>query len=68
MMLAYAIAAEGPTMALLVDHDDSDREYSYQSVADTFGPVEPITTAAERLGWTTVSMRNDWSLIFPTGR
>ena len=68
MMLEYAMAADGPTMALLVDHDDDEREYSYGSVADTFGPVEPITEAAERLGWTVVSMRNDWSQIFPLGR
>ena len=64
-MLEWATASTGPNMALLVDHDDADREYEYVSVAQTFDEPEPITTVAERLGWTVVSMRRDWSTVFP---
>ncbi|MEZ5380244.1 MAG: HAD family hydrolase [Microthrixaceae bacterium] len=63
-MLEYAMAVDGPSLALLVDHDDADREYAYESVAGTFESSEPITDTAARLGWTTVSMRSDWSRIF----
>ena len=54
-------------LALLVNHDDAEREYAYRSDAATFGSAEPITDTATRLGWTQVSMRDDWSTIFPGG-
>ena len=28
-MLEYALSSDGPSLALLVDHDDGGREYSY---------------------------------------
>ena len=63
-MLEYAQAFEGPSLALLLDHDDSEREYDYRSVAGTIASSESITTAAQRRGWVVVSMRNDWSTVF----
>lgn len=47
--------------ALLVNHDDPDREYAYTRGAD-----RSLALAAER-GWTVVSMRDDWSTMFPGG-
>ena len=55
------------SMALLVDHDDAEREYEYRSEAGSFDSDESITDVAARLGWTTVSMRDDWSRIFAPG-
>ncbi len=43
---------------LLVKHDDEQREYSYAR-----GAEESLAKARE-LGWTVVSMRNDWKTIF----
>jgi hypothetical protein len=63
-MLEWAAAGEGPTLALLVDHDDADREFSYASSAETFAETEPITDVANRLGWTVISMARDWNTIF----
>ncbi|HCB06863.1 MAG TPA: HAD family hydrolase [Nocardioides sp.] len=63
-MLEWATAADGPSLALLVDHDDADREFAYVSSAVTFAEPEPITDVGHRLGWTVVSMANDWSRIF----
>jgi len=68
MMLDYALAAEGPSTAMLIDHDDGEREYAYESKAGSFESTEPVTVLAERSGWTVVSMRDDWSRIFPDGR
>jgi hypothetical protein len=62
-MLEYA-AASDPGLALLVDHDDSEREYAYASEAGTFAATEPITGTAKRLGWTVASMKADWSQVF----
>ena len=36
-------------LALLVDHDDADREFAYRSMAVTVAEPEPITVVAERL-------------------
>ena len=53
-----------PGLALLIDHDDADREFAYTSTAVTFEESEPITAVAARLGWTTVSMARDWETVF----
>ena len=63
-MLEWAQAGPGPSLALLVDHDDADREYSYVSSAETFAEPEPITAVGARLGWTVVSMARDWEDVF----
>jgi phosphoserine phosphatase len=63
-MLEYASTGDGPTLALLVDHDDAAREYEYEGVAGTFTPSEGVLDTAARLGWTVVSMRNDWVTVF----
>ncbi|MGI9642189.1 MAG: HAD family hydrolase [Acidimicrobiia bacterium] len=63
-MLEYAKAYDGPSLALLVNHDDGDREYAYESVAGTFAADELITDTAVRLGWTVISIKHDWSTVF----
>ncbi|MFI5428595.1 hypothetical protein [Aeromicrobium sp. UC242_57] len=63
-MLEWATAGEGPSLALLIDHDDAEREFSYVSTAETFAEPEPITDVGARLGWTVVSMARDWETIF----
>ncbi len=66
-MLEWAQANPHGGMAVLVDHDDADREFAYTSTAVTFDDAEPITAVADRLGWLTVSMRHDWETVFPSG-
>lgn len=44
--------------ALLVNHDDDEREFAYTTSAEA-----SLAQAAEQ-GWTVVSMRNDWTTIF----
>ena len=53
-----------PSLALLIDHDDEVREYSYASEAGTIADAEPITEVGRRAGWTIVSMRRDWATVF----
>lgn len=64
-MLEYAASWDGPSLALLVDHDDAEREYAYESKAGTFEAAESITATAARLGWTVASMARDWRTVFP---
>ncbi|MFJ3636615.1 HAD family hydrolase [Streptomyces sp. NPDC090112] len=44
--------------ALLVDHDDEQREFAYTAGAET------SMAKAAQLGWTVVSMKNDWTTVF----
>ncbi len=53
-------------LALLVDHDDAEREFAYVSTAQTFAEPEPITDVAARAGWTVISMARDWEVVFAT--
>jgi len=63
-MMEYAMAFDGPSLALLVNHDDEAREYAYESVAGTIETDEAVVATAERRGWTVVSMRDDWTTVF----
>ncbi|MDZ5662182.1 HAD family hydrolase [Nocardioides sp. S-58] len=63
-MLEWARLADGPTLALLVDHDDAEREFAYQGGAVSFTETEPITEIGDRLGWSIVSMAEDWATVF----
>ena len=64
-MLEWAQATAAPSLALLIDHDDAEREFRYTSTAQTFAETEPITDVGARLGWTVVSMARDWDVVFP---
>lgn len=64
-MLEWAQASPHGGLAVLVDHDDAEREFAYESTAATFEDVEPITDVADRLGWLVVSMADDWDRVFP---
>jgi phosphoserine phosphatase len=63
-MLEYAHTGERPSLCLVVDHDDDEREYAYAGAAVTDPDAEPIVDTARRLGWTVVSMRRDWNRVF----
>jgi hypothetical protein len=43
----------------LVRHDDSDREFDYTEGA------EDALARADAHGWTVVSVRDDWTTVFP---
>ncbi len=64
-MLDYTATGDGPRLALLVNHDDPVREYAYESEAGTFTADESVTATAARLGWTQISIRDDWTTVFP---
>ena len=65
-MLEYALASEGPSLALLVDHDDAEREYAYVARAGTIDFEGDIVEFGRSLGWTIASIRHDWATVFAT--
>jgi phosphoglycolate phosphatase-like HAD superfamily hydrolase len=52
---------ESARFALLVNHDDDEREFGYTNGA------EKSLARAKELGWTVVSMKNDWNTVFADG-
>ena len=63
-MLEYALAAGTPSMALVVSHDDAEREYAYEGRAGSFETDGSFDDTARGLGITVVSMRSDWVTVF----
>jgi len=58
-MMEYTLSGNGPSMAILVHHDDEKREYKYMHGAEK--AVEDANTK----GWHVVSMKKDFKQIFP---
>ena len=62
-MLRYTKAGKGPRLALLLHHDDEEREFSY----DRDFPLSPLAEALDKsseYGLTVVSMKRDWRAVF----
>lgn len=57
-MLEYTDDRIGPSLQILIHHDDAKREYAYDD-----GAVQALQVAAKRK-WTVVSMKNDFKIIF----
>jgi hypothetical protein len=61
-MLQYTAGSEGRSLALIIDHDDAEREYAYR--VSPLGRLETALVEAEQRGWTVVSMKDDWRAVF----
>ena len=59
-MLAYSGREGSPALRLLLLHDDDEREFSYMA-----GAEEALEVAGQQ-GWTVVSMKDDWTQVFPS--
>ena len=63
-MLQWATAGDGARFALFVHHDDAAREYAY----DREDKLQQFNTGwdeAVARGWTVVSMKDDWKVVYP---
>jgi phosphoglycolate phosphatase-like HAD superfamily hydrolase len=63
-MLEYTAAQAGPHLALLVHHDDAAREFAYDRQSKV-GKLDRAWDEALAKGWTIVSMKDDWNVIYP---
>jgi phosphoserine phosphatase len=57
-MLAFAGGPDRPALRLLLLHDDADREF------DDRGGAEQALDRAAANGWTVVSIKHDWQVVF----
>ncbi|WP_295581297.1 HAD family hydrolase [uncultured Lamprocystis sp.] len=63
-MLQWTTGAPGRRLGLVLHHDDGTREYAYDRDSH-FGRLDKALDLAPANGWVLVSMKNDWSQVFP---
>jgi phosphoserine phosphatase len=62
-MLHYARSGPGPRLALLLHHDDAEREFAYDRDFQ-LSPLADALDRADELGFQVVSMQRDWAQVF----
>jgi hypothetical protein len=62
-MLRYTKTGSGARLALLIHHDDDEREVSYDRDF-RFSPLAEALDKADDYGITVVSMKRDWKTVF----
>ena len=62
-MLRYTIGGSGARLALLLHHDDAEREVAYDREFKLSPLAEALDKASE-CGITVVSMKRDWKAVF----
>jgi hypothetical protein len=64
-MLEWTTSGPGTHFGLIVHHDDAEREYAYDRESHIAQLDMGLDQAPSR-GWTVVSMKDDWKVIYPT--
>lgn len=64
-MLQYTMAGTGQRLAVLVHHDDAEREFAYDRKSG-IGKLDKALDEALTRGWTVISMKQDWARIYPS--
>jgi hypothetical protein len=63
-MLEYVTSGDGPSLGLIVHHDDAEREVAYDRDS-RIGKLDTAWDKAVDEGWIIVSMKDDWRKVFP---
>jgi phosphoserine phosphatase len=63
-MLQYATSGPGPSLALLLHHDDAEREWAYDEDS-AVGRLDEALVEAQARGWTVVRMKRDFGTVYP---
>lgn len=63
-MLEWTTAGDGPRLAVLVHHDDREREWAYDRESH-IGRLERGLDEAEQRGWKIISIKDDWNRVSP---
>ncbi|MGP1346363.1 MAG: HAD family hydrolase [Phycisphaerales bacterium] len=66
-MLQYTVAGDGPRLAVIIHHTDADREWAYDRDSH-IGQLDKALDEAAARGWVLVSMKDDWTTIYPAAR
>jgi phosphoserine phosphatase len=63
-MLEWTTAGPGKRLGLILHHDDGEREYAYDRDSHVGRLSKGLDDAGSK-GWILVSMKRDWSRVFP---
>ncbi|WP_028218654.1 HAD family hydrolase [Paraburkholderia oxyphila] len=63
-MLEYTTGGPGPSLGLLLHHDDAAREFAYDRNAGS-ARLDKAWDEAQARGWVIVSMKQDWKSVYP---
>lgn len=64
-MLQYTtINNPRPSFGLIVHHTDGEREYTYDAKPKSSGKLVEALKEAPQRGWTVVSMKDDWKVMY----
>jgi phosphoserine phosphatase len=63
-MLEWTTSGPGTRLGVIVHHNDAEREFAYDRKSHV-GKLDKGLDAAPVRGWTLVSMKSDWALVFP---
>ena len=66
-MLEWTTSGPGPRFALLIHHDDAEREFAYDRDSH-IGKLDKGLDEAPKRGWSLVSMKDDWERIYPKSK
>jgi phosphoserine phosphatase len=66
-MLEWTTTGPGVRLGLIVHHDDAAREFAYDRETKVGKLARGLDEAAGR-GWTVVSMKRDWRVVYPPAR
>jgi haloacid dehalogenase-like hydrolase len=66
-MLQWTKAGAGPRFALVVHHDDAEREFAYDRKSHV-GHLEKALDDAEKLGFVISGMKANWKTVFPSDK
>jgi phosphoserine phosphatase len=64
-MLEWTQAGSGVRLMLLVHHDDAKREWAYGPKSHVGKFSDDLMAEAKKSGWTVISMKDDWKVIYP---
>lgn len=63
-MLEYAADGPGATLALLLHHDDAEREFAYDRQS-SMARLDKAWDEAVARDWVVISMKRDWKVVYP---
>ena len=64
-MLEWTTSGPGPRLAMIVHHDDAEREFAYDRESH-IGKLAKGLDEGPKRGWSIVSMKDDWKAVFPS--
>ncbi|MEX1113781.1 MAG: HAD family hydrolase [Akkermansiaceae bacterium] len=63
-MLEWTTSGKGPRFGMIIHHTDAEREFAYDRESH-IGKLANGLDEGPKLGWSIVSMKDDWKNIFP---